>query len=545
MSVAVQIGVSQQSKFTVEDIRRVEELFGLRFTPAQRDSLLQNMDDQLKQYAEMRDFPLSNDIAPILSFHVTPREVSPSANVVNTMSGIQPSQKTLPTSDEDIAFSSVVDLAHFIKTKQITATRLTQIYLKRLKDLSPTLQCAVTITEDMALQQAKQADEEIQQGKYRGLLHGIPFGIKDLFAVKGTKTTWGTAPYKDQSFDYDATVYERLRKAGAILVAKLTLGELAMGDVWFGGMTKNPWNLKQGSSGSSAGSASATSGGLVAFSIGTETLGSIVSPATRCGVSGLRPTFGRVSRHGGMALSWSMDKVGPICRSIEDCAVVFREIHGFDSHDETTSNQPFEFSLANIQKKKFRVAYLNKEFALAGGSHSNDSMYLLRLQELARQNKIELVPVELPKFPRSAVWLTISAESSAAFDELIRSNADSAMARQTKDSWPLMMRAARFIPAVEYVQANRHRRNITNTMEKLMKEYDVLVAPSFVGNTLTLTNFTGHPCAVVPHGFRNGSPQSISFIGKHFGEDRLLEFAVMMQQADPEQVHRKRPPMKQ
>ena len=537
--------ISQSSKFSVEHIRKAEELFGLTFTPAQRDSMLQDMDEQLGQYQEMRTFPLTNDIAPAMSFSVgrLGQHISTLTDKDNSLDGIIPEYKILPKNDTDIAFLSVADLAHCIKTKQITSERLTQIYLARLKQYSSTLECTVTITEDLALAQARQADQEIAKGEYRGMLHGIPFGLKDLFAVVSTKTTWGSAPYKDQSFSYNATVYERLRQAGAVLVAKLTLGELAMGDVWFGGMTRNPWNLKQGSSGSSAGSASATSAGLVAFAIGTETLGSIVSPATRCGVSGLRPTYGRVSRHGAMALSWSMDKIGPICRTMQDCALVFHAIHGADSLDETTHNAPFQFVAQRPSQRKFRVGYLKKEFTMASPSKANDSLFLNRLQELASSGKIELVPVELPSFPRSAVWLTISAESSAAFDDLIRSGKDSTMVRQSKDAWPVMMRSARLIPAVEYIQANRHRRIVTHAMETMMRSLDVLVAPSFAGNTLTLTNFTGHPSTVFPHGFRNGSPTSISMIGRHYGEDRLLEFSAWMQVNDPEKVYARRPPL--
>jgi Asp-tRNA(Asn)/Glu-tRNA(Gln) amidotransferase A subunit family amidase len=283
----------------------------------------------------------------------------------------------VPQNLEELAFASVGELAELIRARRLTSTALTQMYLQRLKKYDPKLLCVVTITEELALKQAKRADEEIAAGKYRGPLHGIPYGAKDLLAAKGYKTTWGSVPYKDQIIDQDATVIQRLEQAGAVLAAKLTMGELAWGDVWFGGMTRNPWNLEQGSSGSSAGSASATSAGLVAFSIGTETWGSIVSPSTRCGVTGLRPTYGRVSRAGAMALSWSMDKIGPICRTVEDCALVFNAIFGPDGADQTVVDLPFNYN-PNVKLSQLRIGYLKNAFENDTTNKANNEAVLAK-----------------------------------------------------------------------------------------------------------------------------------------------------------------------
>ncbi len=393
----------------------------------------------------------------------------------------------------------------------------------------------ITLTEERALARAKQADEEIAKGKYRGLLHGIPYGAKDLLAVKGYKTTWGAMPYKDQTIDEDATVIRKLDDAGAVLVAKLTMGALAWGDVWYGGMTRNPWNLEQGSSGSSAGSASATAAGLVAFAIGTETWGSIVSPSTRCGTTGLRPTYGRVSRTGAMALSWSMDKIGPICRTVEDCAIVFDAIRGADGIDQTLIDAPFNYS-PRIDIKKLKIGYLKKLFDEKYENSAADAAVLAKLRELG----CELVPVELPDYPVDAISFILSAEAASAFDELTRSGRDDLMVRQTRDAWPNVFRASRLIPAVEYIQANRLRYLIIQDMQKL--GVDVWLSPSFGGSNLLLTNLTGHPCVVLPNGFdEKGSPTSVTFMGKLFGEAELLAVAKAYQ--DATDYHLKHPPL--
>ena len=382
----------------------------------------------------------------------------------------------------------------------------------------------------------QRADAEIAAGKYRGPLHGIPYGAKDLLATKSYKTTWGSVPYKDQVIDMDATVIQRLEAAGAVLVAKLTMGELAWGDVWFGGKTKNPWNLEQGSSGSSAGSASATSAGLVAFSIGTETWGSIVSPSTRCGVTGLRPTYGRVSRNGAMALSWSMDKIGPICRTVEDCALVFNVIYGPDGIDQTLVDLPFNYN-PTVKPSELRIGYLQKTFEQDTTNRVNNDAVLAKLRELGAN----LIPIELPKYPINDLSFILSAEAAAAFDDLTRSGRDDLMVRQIKNAWPNVFRTSRFIPAMEYIQANRVRYQVIQEMAKLMSKVDVYVAPSFSDNLL-LTNLTGHPCVVVPNGFdKKGSPTSISFMGDLYDEVTVLAVAKAYQ--DATKFHRQHPKM--
>jgi len=395
----------------------------------------------------------------------------------------------------------------------------------------------VTLTEDLALEQARRADEEIARGRYRGPLHGIPWGAKDLLAEDCCRTTWGAKPYEDQVIEEDATVVRKLEEAGAVLVAKLSLGALAMGDVWFGGRTRNPWNLEQGSSGSSAGSAAATVAGLVGFSIGSETLGSIVSPSTRCGATGLRPTFGRVSRHGAMALSWTMDKLGPICRSAEDCAIVFHHIHGADGRDPTARTLPFNWD-PERKISELRIGIVESAF----NSDYETKEFDQRSLEVLRSLGARFVPVELPdQYPVQALRIILNAEAAAAFDDLTRSNRDDLMVRQDAGAWPNTFRRSRFIPAVEYIQANRVRTLLMEAMERTMAGIDVLVAPTFGGNQLLITNLTGHPAVVVPNGFReNGTPTSITFIGKLFGEAEALAVAKAYQ--DATDFHLRRPP---
>jgi Asp-tRNA(Asn)/Glu-tRNA(Gln) amidotransferase A subunit family amidase len=414
------------------------------------------------------------------------------------------------------------------------------MYLARLKKYGPRLNCLITLTEDLALAQAKRADEEIASGRYRGSLHGVPYGAKDLLATKGIRTTWGSKPYIDQVPDHDATVIERLEKAGAVLVAKLSMGELAWGDVWFGGKTRNPWNYEQGSSGSSAGSASATAAGLVGFSIGTETWGSIISPSTRCGVTGLRPTYGRVSRAGAMALSWTMDKIGPICRSVEDCALVFAAIAGPDGKELGVVDLPFDWDPAS-DLRTIRIGYLKKSFEADSKTQKNDRAAL----EVLRSLGIELVPFELPaNLPIQPLAVILSAESAAAFDELTRSNQDDLMARQERHAWPNAFRVSRFIPAVEYIQANRVRTLLMQEMAEKMRTVDVYVAPSSDDDNGLLTNLTGHPAVVVPDGFdEKGSPTSISFIGGLYEEAKTLRVALAYQQATD--FHTKHPVLKE
>jgi Asp-tRNA(Asn)/Glu-tRNA(Gln) amidotransferase A subunit family amidase len=513
--------------FSQQPTAAIEPYYDLNFTTAERDSLLSGLEDYQKSIVAIHQFKLNNDVPMSLQFNPLPAGFT-----VQTMqSPIEwglPKEVFLPNNKEDLAFYPVYKLSALIRSKKISATELTKLYLNRLKKYGDTLQCVITVLEEKALAQARQADDEIAKGKYRGPLHGIPYGIKDLLAVEGTKTTWGAEPYKDQSINTTATVVRKLEDAGAILVAKLTMGALAMGDIWYGGITKNPWNIKQGSSGSSAGAASATVAGLVAFSIGTETLGSIVSPSTRCGASGLRPTFGAVSRHGAMALSWSMDKIGPICRAAFDCALVFNIIRGEDGIDQNVRAASFNYS-SKTDIKKLKVGYIKSAFDATYPIKANDEKALEVLKSLG----ITLTPIELPSgIPVGAVRLMLTAEAAAAFDELTRSNRDSLLSNQLKWAWPNSFRTARFIPAVEYINASRIRQKLIEQYHEATKDFDVIVSPSFGGSQLLTTNLTGHPCVVVPNGFNDrGSPTSISFIGKLFGEANILAVARAYQEA--------------
>jgi Asp-tRNA(Asn)/Glu-tRNA(Gln) amidotransferase A subunit family amidase len=439
-----------------------------------------------------------------------------------------------PPNLEDVAFWPVRHLAELIRSRAATSVELAEMYLARLEKHGPALESVITITKQRALDQARRADREIEAGRYRGPLHGIPWGAKDLLAVRGYRTTWGAGPYVDQVIDMDATVVRRLDEAGAVLVAKLTLGALAQGDVWFGGRTRNPWNLEQGSSGSSAGSAASTVAGLVGFALGTETLGSIVSPSTRCGATGLRPTFGRVSRHGAMALSWSMDKIGPICRSAEDCALVFASIVGPDGQDPSVKDAPFNWD-AYVKPSALRIGFLESAFARDRATRSFDDASLDVLRSLGA----DLIPVELPSgFPLSALRPILNAEAAAAFDELTRSNRDELLERS---SWPDTFRTARLIPAVEYIQANRVRTEVMRATHEMMKDLDVLVVPTSGSDQLLLTNLTGHPCVVIPNGYRDdGTPVSICFIGRLYGEAEALALAKAVQ--DTTDFHLRHPP---
>lgn len=532
IAVSVGAGIAQPKQekpanpITVDMVQQAQKLIGLKLDAAESDSLLENLADQLESYEKIRLIALPNSIPPAILFNPLPVGFQ-FEKVKKPFVASRPGKIAVPKNLDDLAFASVGQLAELIRTRKVTSVQLTTMYLNRLKKYAPKLECAITLTEDLAMKQARQADREIAQGKYRGPLHGIPFGVKDLLAVKGYKTTWGSVPYKDQVIDEDATVVKRLEDAGAVLVAKLTMGELAMGDVWYGGRTRNPWNYKQGSSGSSAGSAASTAAGLVAFSIGTETLGSIVSPSTRCGTTGLRPTYGRVSRTGAMALSWSMDKIGPICRTVEDCALVFNAIRGPDGKDQTLYDAPFNYD-PHVNWKTLRVGYLKTEFDSVRFNKAISDSVLTVLRKLGAT----LIPIELPKPSVEGLSIILEAEAAAAFDELTRSSRDDLMIRQNKGAWPNSFRSSRFIPAVEYIEANRIRYLVIQEMQKLMSKIDVYVAPSFGGSNLLLTNLTGHPCVVLPDGFtKEGTPTSISFIGQLFGEAKLLAVAKAYQDA--------------
>ncbi|AKD03086.1 amidase [Pontibacter korlensis] len=515
-------------KLSVGVLQDAQKLIGLNFTDAQLDSTITELEELRENYEVLRKQNLPNSVAPALVFNPIPVgytfETQKSAFEAERAQNVK-----LPRKREELAFYTIPQLAELVRTQQITSEELTKFYLDRLKKYGPTLECVTSLTEELALQQARQADKEIKAGKYKGMLHGIPFGVKDLLSTRKYKTTWGATPYKDQVIDEDATVVQRLQDAGGVLVAKLTLGALAMGDVWYGGKTRSPWDINKGSSGSSAGSAAAVSAGLLPYAIGTETLGSIVSPSTATGTTGLRPTFGRVSRHGAMALSWSMDKIGPIARSAEDCAIVFNAIYGPDGKDQSVYDAPFNYN-QSINPKKLRVGYLKDDFAKEYGFKENDQATL----EALRKAGVELVPISLPDLPARELTLTISVEGAAAFDELTRSGRDSMLVAQHKNAWPNIFRTGRFVPAVEYLQAQRVRTLLVQQMQEILKDVDVYISPSFASNNLVVTNLTGHPCVVVPNGFqKNGMPTTITFMGKLFGEAELLSFAKFYQSITP------------
>jgi Asp-tRNA(Asn)/Glu-tRNA(Gln) amidotransferase A subunit family amidase len=530
------LGIAQDADSTVTraTVRGAAGLIGLRFSDAKIDSMIDGLKDQAKNYRSLRLTPLANSVPPALLFNPLP--------VGFTVKGkkhpfVASRQKTIavPATDEELAFTPVTGLAELLRTRRVTSAALTRLFLDRLKKYGPGLECVITLAEDSAMEQARRADREIAAGRYRGPLHGIPYGAKDLLAARGMRTTWGSVPFKEQVIRENATVITRLAEAGAILVAKLTMGELAWGDVWFGGMTRNPWNRQEGSSGSSAGSASATAAGLVPFAIGTETYGSIVSPSTRCGTTGLRPTYGRVSRAGAMALSWSMDKIGPICRTVEDCAIVFNAIVGPDGIDQSLIDAPFNYApLTSL--KGLRIGYVKADFdsAVSEKKQSDDVFAALR------QLGATMVPIELPRYPLEDMSIILTAEAGAAFDELTRDGRDDLLVRQIKNSWPNVFRLSRLIPAVEYIQANRLRFKLVQDMHRVVSSVDAYIAPSLVGDNLLLTNLTGHPCVVLPNGFNDaGSPTSITFTGRLFDEGRLLAIAKAYQ--DSRTYHLKHP----
>lgn len=518
-------GQQEELRITKEMVAAAEQIAGLEFTDPEREMMLRGLNQTLRSYSALHEFPLANSVAPALLFLPSP---PPAPGDTVPAAQPLPRQVTRPASDEALAFLSVAELAVLVRSRRVTATELTRLSLDRLRRHGPALECVVTLTEERALRQAAEADREIAAGRYRGPLHGIPWGAKDLLAVPGYPTTWGSNIHRSQVLDETAGVVERLDQAGAILVAKLTLGALAMGDVWFGGTTKNPWNREQGSSGSSAGSASATVAGLVPFAIGSETLGSIVSPSTRCGATGLRPTFGRVGRHGAMALSWSMDKLGPLCRTAEDCALVFDAIHGADPRDPTSMTAPFRWD-ASAPLRGIRIGYLRSAFEADHAGKALDDAALAALRRLG----VDPVEVTMPEdLPINALRIILNAEAAAAFDEVTRTNQDDLLVRQTANAWPNSFRTARFIPAVEYIQANRVRTLLMQRMAEVFASVDVFITPSFGGNVLLVTNLTGHPAIALPNGFNDeGSPVSISFIGKLFGEAELCRVAHQWQEA--------------
>jgi Asp-tRNA(Asn)/Glu-tRNA(Gln) amidotransferase A subunit family amidase len=546
-----------------------------------KDMMLEGLNGYAESFDAIYQLHIKNEVAPAVIFDpVLPGMKFETARRPAKISAAPNVSGTAPKNLEDVAFYSVRQLAELVRTKKVSSTALTEMYMDRLKRYDPTLKFVITLTDDRARAKAKEADREIAAGKYRGPLHGIPWGAKDLLAVKDYRTTWGAGGFEDQKIDEDATVVQRLDAAGAVLVAKLTLGALAQGDKWFGGMTRNPWNTKQGSSGSSAGSASATAAGCVAFAIGSETLGSISSPSTRCGTTGLRPTFGLVPRTGAMALSWTMDKLGPICRAVEDTAIVLSAIYGPDGHDRTVHDAAFNWD-ANLDWRKLRVGYLKADFEIQPPQqpeppkeqkelseeekkkreqeatnraeamarreydHKFDQAALDKLQAMG----VKLIPVEFPKYPYQAMRSILVAEAAAAFDDLTRSGRDKLLTQQTRDDWPNTFRSARFIPAVEYIQASRARTTAMELAAKVFEQVDVIVAPTF-STQLLITNLTGHPALILPNGLRGddapkarvrdngevdgggpGTPLSLTFLGQLYGEAKMLALAKAYQDA--------------
>ena len=565
-------------KITPAMLDQAAAIAGVSLTDEQKKLMLEGATQQRESYAAIRELKMPNSVAPAYVFDPLPA----GATVDSAKKAARWSEASaieVPANLEGLAFATVRELAELLRTKKVTSVALTEMYLKRLKRYDSKLHFVISLTEERALTQAKAADEEISAGKYRGLLHGIPWGAKDLLAVKGYPTTWGAGGFEKQSFDEDATVVKRLDEAGAVLVAKFTLGALAMGDKWFGGRTRNPWNMNQGSSGSSAGSASAVAAGCVAFAIGSETLGSIASPSTRCGDTGLRPTFGFVPRTGAMALSWTMDKLGPICRAVEDCAIVLTSIYGPDGKDLATRDAAFNWD-AGIDWKKLRVGYFKSDFdplqvldlpkapgsetveekkarlnheAERSAGHARrayDQRFDLATISKLKSMGVTLTPVELPKLPYGAMVPLLTAEGAAAFDDLTMSGRDSLLTEQGPEDWPNAFRVARFYPAVEYIQANRARSLAIREFAKLFEQVDVIVAPTGA-EQLVATNLTGHPALILPNGLRGddapkppkvddgdnddiggpGTPVSITFLAGLYQDAQLCAFARAYQDA--------------
>lgn len=519
-----------------------ESIFGVDFNEAEEQMALGSVNRNLQSFEDLRKLNVPLDTEPAITFRPylpgkkPTGKATPGARLRLTKTAVPPN-----LTPDQIAFLPVTALATLIETKRITSTELTKLYLDRLKKHGETLKCVVTLTEELALKQAAAADAEIKAGKYRGPLHGIPWGAKDLLATRGVKTTWGATPYKDQVIDLDATVVERLRDAGAVLVAKLSMGALAQGGVWFGGSTRNPWNTERSSSGSSAGPGAATAAGLVGFSIGTETLGSIISPSVTNGVTGLRPTYGRISRHGAMALSWTMDKIGPMCRSVEDCVLVLNAVYGTDGRDDTVTDAPFDW-VPDRPLASLRIGYIQKELEAAPNNpnptdaqrttaEARRSMYAAAL-EVFRQAGAKLEPMAMPDFPTGAISFVLSAEAAAAFDDLTRDKDKLAtLTGQSPGDWPNSFRSSRFIPAVEYIRAMRARRLLMQEMDRLMSQYDVFLSPAPGSASLTITNLTGHPAIALKCGFVDNMPQSIMVTGRLYDEATVCRVALAYEQA--------------
>jgi Asp-tRNA(Asn)/Glu-tRNA(Gln) amidotransferase A subunit family amidase len=524
-------GSVQGTSIAPSTIASAEKLIGIEFDDAERRLMADGIVENLKRYDDIRALKLPFDLSPAFRFDVDVPGVR--VDIREPSRGVRlssPSDVAVRAGQGSVAFYSIARLAEMLRTRRISSFELTTMYLNRIKTYDPLLLSVITVCDELALKQARRADDEIARGNYRGPLHGIPWGAKDVLAVKEYRTTWGAAPYKDQVIPMDATVVQRLEAAGAVIVAKLSLGETARGRdgaLWFGGMTRNPWNLEQPANGSSAGSASATAAGLVGFSLGGDTRGSIILPCNRCGATGLRPTFGTVSRHGAMVLAWTMDRIGPICRTVEDCAVVFDAIRGADGQDASARDVPFGWD-ANRSAAGLRVGYVKAEFDRDYAGRAADEETLRAL----RQSGIDLIPVAAPSFPHDALRLIMDAETGASFDDLTRSNKDDLLADQERGARPNNLRHSRFIPAVEYIQACRARTLLMRQMAAAFDHLDVIVAPSLGETVLRITSLTGHPGVVVPNGFSDRhTPFSITFLGGLFQDAHALTVAHAYQRA--------------
>lgn len=520
--------VSRQP-ITSSTIQAAEQLLGLQLTEAERTLMQAGLTQHRHRYQQLRQHPIAHDTPPALLFQAQPQQFQ-TAQFQQAIQWQLPEYVELPHSKDALAFYSVAELSVLLRTQQVTARELTDLFLRRLTHFDPQLAAVITLTEQRARQQAQRADEELAAGVYRGPLHGIPYGVKDLMAVQGYRTTWGAKPFATQMLPETAAVVRKLDAAGAILLGKLSVGALAWGSVWFDGETRNPWNIQHSSGGSSAGPAAALAAGLVVFAIGTETMGSITTPAARCGVTGLRPSFGRVSRDGTMILSWSLDKIGPLCRSAADCALIFDVIRGAEGTDQTVVNYPFNYQ-SQVDLSQLRIGYLQHAFELNYPQRAHDANTLAIFRNLGA----DLIPVQLPTtVPDEVFDLIVAGEAAAQFDELTRSGQDQTMVRQMRQAWPNLFRQARFIPAVEYLQANRVRYQLVQQMYEAFKSFDVVLAPTDAGNQLLLTNLVGYPSIVFPTGLdNNGMPTSITLLGNLYDEASILSVAHQFQQATP------------
>jgi Asp-tRNA(Asn)/Glu-tRNA(Gln) amidotransferase A subunit family amidase len=550
-------GVQTPPKFGKDALKCAEQLHGVHFTDAEEEMALGPASRNLDSYEELRKLDVPMDTEPAITFrpYLPGKRPSPATKTRGAKLAVaKPAHVQVGASLDDLAFEPVTSLATLVESRKISATDLTKMYLSRLKRFGDQLHCVVTLTEELALEQAAAADKDIRAGRYRGPLHGIPWGAKDLLDTKGIRTTWGAKPYENRVAQYDATVVERLREAGAVLVAKLSMGALAQGGVWFGGSTRNPWSPENSSSGSSAGPGSATAAGLVGFAIGTETRGSIISPSATCGVVGLRPTYGRVSRYGAMALSWTMDKLGPMCRSVEDCALVFNAIYGSDGRDETVVDAPFDWN-PDVPLSRLRIGFVAGEFEQTssfgggggrGGANPEEARrraearnaLLKEALDVLRRAGAKLEPIELPEFPTSSINFILSAEAAAAFDDLTRSKGIDELTEQGPSAWPNTFRTSRFIPAVEYIRAQRARTLLCRKMDALMSQYDVFLSPTGSAS-LGITNLTGHPAVCLKAGFVDGLPQALMITGRLYDEATVLRVALAYEQVTD--WHKKNP----